>query len=105
MGYNKEKFKVWEDANKDSYGSCCVQVAKRVMELMDDGAEIKSHDLICKADDDIKAGGITMFMASCVARMVIECHDKGEQFRKDWNKDYNHDGEGIVNPAVITIKG
>lgn len=109
------------EKNKDPYGACCVNVAKRVMELLDEDKtplhegyhpDINTpHGLICKADRDIEAGGITGFMAGCVASMVSDCHERGEEFRRVWNRDVqiNDEGDkanekgGILNPALVNI--
>jgi len=108
--------KLWNDyveKNQDAYGGTCVKVAKRVMELLEEDPTPlhngyhpdihTAHGLICKADDDIRAGGITGFMASAVAAMVSGCHERGEEFRKSHNGE-EYDGEGVVNHAVLTIK-
>jgi len=110
---NKTKWNEWVEKNKDPYGKACVDVARRVMKLLDEDSTPlhngyhpdvhTAHGLICKADDDIKAGGITGFMAGCVAQMVVECHERGEEFRKSHNgEDYS--GEGVVNHALLTFK-
>jgi len=98
------------ERNDDPYGGACVNVARRVMELLDElpeGANVDTHKLICDADKDIKAGGITGFMAGCVAQMVGQCHSRGDEFRKSWNKDNGIEEEqakgGTVNPAILTI--
>ena len=79
---NEEKWNAWVENNKDPYGGAGVKVARRVMELLDkDETPLHNgyhpdihtaHGLICKADDDTNAGGITGFMAGCVAQMVTE---------------------------------
>lgn len=99
--------------NKDPYGKCCVDVARRVMELLDEDKTPlhngyhpdihTAHGLICKADHDINAGGITGFMAGCVAEMVTKCHERGEEFRKSHNGD-EYKGDGVVNHALLTIE-
>lgn len=84
---------IWEtyvDKNKDDYGKACVDVARRVMEILDTNTSKlyhgyapdlnTPHGIICKADDDIGAGGITGFMASCVVAMIRKCHSRGEEF-------------------------
>lgn len=111
---NEEKWNAWVENNKDPYGGACVKVARRVMELLDEDPTPlhngyhpdihTAHGLICKADDDTKAGGITGFMAGCVAQMVTECHERGEEFRKSHN-DEEYEGEGVQNHALLTIKG
>lgn len=109
---DKSKWDKYVSLNKDSYGKACVNVAEEVMKLLDkDSTPLHSgyypnihtaHGLICKADDNIKAGGITGFMAGCVAQMVYECHERGDEFRKSHNGD--DDIDGVINPAILTIK-
>lgn len=109
---NKKLWDSYVKNNKDPYGGCCVKVARRVMKLLDEdktplhdgySPDIHTpHGLICKADKDIRAGGITGFMAGCVANMVIECHERGEEFRVIWNGEYK--GDGVINPALLEIK-
>ena len=58
-----------------------------------------------EADDNIKAGGITGFMAGCIAQMITKCHSRGEEFKKKWNESYGVKDEkkGAINPALVTI--
>ena len=92
------------EMNKDAYGKCAIDVARRVMELLDKVKEFDCNDLICKAD---KQGELTGFLAGCVAQIVSKCHSRGEEFRKKWNKDYGVEGKkdkgGVVNPAIMTV--
>lgn len=93
---NTEDWNKYVDVNDDAYSKCCVDVAKKVMEILDSEPEPlhtgyfpdlhTAHGIICKADDDIKAGGITGFMANCVAKMVKDCHSRGEEFWESYNK-------------------
>lgn len=103
---NTEKWQTWKDNNQDAYGGCCVKVAEKAMEMLDkEGGEIDCHDLICRADKEAEAGGITGFMAGAVASMINQCHSRGEEFRKAWNAGYNvTSDEGVVNPAILTLK-
>lgn len=101
----------WVKSNSNPYGKACVDVAREVMRLLDERGEFDTHKLICEADDNIKAGGITEFMAGCVAQMVSRCHSRGEEFRKKWNIDnqISHEGEkanesgGVLNPALLNL--
>lgn len=102
----------WVKHNKDPYGSACIKVARRVMELLDeDDTPLHhgyypdlhtAHGLICKADEDTNAGGITGYMAGCVAQMITICHSRGDEFRRSHNHE-DYDGDGVQNHAVITI--
>jgi len=113
MNLKDEKtWKEWVDANTDPYGKACVDVARRVMEILDNGEDFDSYNLITQADEEIKAGGITGYMAHCVALMVSQCHKRGEEFRKQWNlhTQINNEGERankkadvVLNPAVINF--
>lgn len=109
---NTEKWESYVSKNKNPYGRCCVRVAERVMEMLDEDPTPlhngyhpdihTAHGLICKADHDVKAGGITGFMESAVALMVSECHSRGDEFRKSHNGE--NESDGVINYAVITIK-
>lgn len=94
---DEARWNEYVEVNKDPYGKCCVDVARRVMEILDEGQPIETcHRLICRADDETGAGGITGFMASAVAQMVSECHERGEEFRRAWNSENQLAGEGDV---------
>jgi len=109
---DEKKWKEYQEKNTDPYGGACVKVARRVMELLDENdtplhngyhPDIHTaHGLICKADDDTNAGGITGFMAGAVAQMVNECHVRGDEFRKSHN-DEEYEGNGVQNHALLTI--
>ena len=109
---NETKWNKYVESNTDPYGKACVDVAREVMRLLDVwGDDFDCHKLICDADNNVKAGGITGFMAGCVALMVSKCHSRGEKFRQKWNlhKQIGHEGEkanegkGVLNPALLNI--
>ena len=107
--------KKWDNYVKvnstDPYSNACIKVAKRVMEILDEDKiplhngyypDIHTaHGIICKADDESNAGGITGFMAGCVAQMVYECHERGDEFRKSHNG--GDESDGVINHALLTI--
>lgn len=109
---NQEVWQKHVKANDDPYGKCCVDVAREVMRVLDEGKEFETHKIICDADKNIKAGGITGFMASAVASMVGQCHSRGEEFRKKWNLDNQIEDEGkkanesggTLNPALLNVE-
>jgi len=73
----------WGEKNQDPYGGTCVAIAKRAMEILDaEPGEFNASDLIQRADID---GWLSMNMAGYVASMIIHCHSRGEEFRKNWN--------------------
>lgn len=106
---NEEKWKVWVEKNTDPYGKGCVDTARKAMEILDDEpGDFDTHKLICLADE---SGGLTGFMAGCVAQMIGECHSRGDEFRRKWNCDNQikdegdkaNESGGTLNPAVINI--
>lgn len=107
MIINQKEWDEYVDKNKDAYGKACVDVGRRVMEILDEESEFNCHEIICRANKEVEAGRITEFMAGCVAQMVFLYHDRGEEFRQKWNQDYGVDESkakgGIVNPAIIEI--
>jgi len=101
---NKEAWESWVSKNTDDYGKACIDVARGVMEELDNGKDFDCHKIISDADDRLNIGGITGFMAGAVAQMVVTCHERGKEFQKQWNKEYGvEDSKGVVNPALLTI--
>jgi hypothetical protein len=87
---DQEGWQKCQDNNTDPYGNAAVKVARRVMEILDEEpGDFDTHETVCRADKESGAGGITGFMAGCVASIVSQCHSRGEEFRKKWNKDYD----------------
>lgn len=107
----QEDWDKWVNSNTDPYGKACVDVAREVMQLLDEQETFDTHKIICDADNNINAGGITGCMAGCVAAMVSHCHSRGEEFRQKWNLDNQlsdegeraNKGKGVLNPAVLKI--
>jgi hypothetical protein len=108
--------KLWDKCvknNTDPYGNEVIMVARRAMEILDtEQGEFDCHALICRADDESGAGGITGYQAGVVAKVISSVHNRGEEFRKRFNGEYikdpaklkeANDGKGIVNPAILTV--
>lgn len=112
--------KTWDEfveMNQDPYGGCCINVAREVMRLLDEDKSVdltkadESHRLVCQADKNVDAGGITGFMAGCVASMVKQCHSRGNEFNANWNGAHQVGSEGdeatkrgeTLNPALLVI--
>ena len=47
--------------------------------------------------------GITGFMYGCAVNILSQLWEYGEDLRKWHNKEYGYKGEGVVNPAVLTV--
>lgn len=76
---NHTEWTNWVERNKEPYGKCCVEVARKVMEFMDEEpGPLNVRELISRSDAVIDGGGITGFMAGAVAAMVSCCHSRGK---------------------------
>lgn len=95
--------------NLDQYGHAVYTYAERWAELMereilisdDPAAVIAScaERLSHEADTE----GITGFMYGCAVSILSACWLYGEQLRVWHNAQYGHTGDGVVNPAIMTI--
>lgn len=57
-----------------------------------------------KLSNEADVEGITGFMYGCAVSILSQCWEYGEFLRKWHNRKYNYyDGNGIVNPAVLSI--
>lgn len=108
------KIKVGQESNwkhfveinsQDFYSKGVVDYATTWAELMEeeisqgkkleDIAESTSH----KADEE----GITGFMYGCAVSVLAQMWEYGEELRKWHNHEYNYEGEGTVNPAILSV--
>ena len=88
-----------EKNSKDEYSKACITAGEAVMKALDEG---KTYG---EAKEAMYGRGLTGFMAGVVASAVSGFHERGEEFRKEWNKEYDiESGKGTVNPAIVTIK-
>lgn len=92
------------EINTDGYGSCFVGYAEGWAKLMQveigNGATVKD----CAERSSLELGffGITGFMYSAAISILSECWVNGEDLRKWHNKEYSHNGAGVVNAALLT---
>jgi hypothetical protein len=100
-GWNKNR-----EVNTDPYGKAALDYAEGWAKLMQ--VEIakgnKLIDIAEKTSFELGFMGITGFMYGCAVNILSHCWVHGEELRKWHNKEYGHEGEGVVNPAVLTIK-
>lgn len=102
---DSERWKICKEKNTDPYSACCVEYAEGWAKLMQ--VEINSGKSVkdCAEKTSFQLGflGITGFMYGCAVSMLAKCWKHGEELRKWHNKEYKHEGDGVVNPAIITI--
>lgn len=103
---NEEAYEKWKANNTDGYGQGILRYAETWANLMEaaveNGAEVK--DVAEKLSHEADTEGITGYMYGSAVHILSQCWEHGETLRKWHNKEYDHAGEGVVNPAVLTIK-
>lgn len=106
----KEKLDDWnkfvEVNSHNDYSKAVVDYAKRWAELME--TEIskgnKLVDIADRTSREADTDGITGFMYGCAVNVLSQMWERGEELCKWHNKEYGYDGDGIVNPAILTVE-
>lgn len=103
---NKEGWEKFVAINNDPYSSGVVRYAERWANMMEQEMESgKSLIEIANATSNkADTEGITGYMYGCAVSILSKVWEHGEELRKWHNKEYGYDGDGTVNPAIITIK-
>ena len=106
----EQDYKDWFDKNTDLYGRACFTYAERWAEMLENLIESSTDEpmkvVVDNADrlsHEADVEGITEFMYGCAVSILSQCWKYGEELRKWHNKEYNYDGDRVVNPAVLTI--
>jgi hypothetical protein len=100
---------VWNkslEANAGSdYGLAALEYAKSWAKLMQ--LEIAKGKTVQECYQEVQSEldfmGITGFMYGCAVSVLSSAWNWGEELRRAHNREYGHDGEGTVNPAVFSI--
>lgn len=105
IGTEKEFEQFVEINSKDFYSLGVINYLKRWADLMEKEIEngAKVADIADKTSHIADTEGITGYMYGCAVSALSHFWEYGEELRKWHNKKYNHDGEGVVNPAIITV--
>ena len=106
----EQDYKDWYNKNLDPYGHASFTYAERWAEMMENLIESSTDEpmkvIVDNADrlsHEADTEGITGFMYGCAVSILSHCWKYGEELRKWHNKEYNYEGDGVVNPAVFTI--
>lgn len=92
--------------SKDGYSAGVVTYARRWAKYMQYLMKKHDKDLVLIADEASKVAdieGITGFMYGCAVNTLSQLWKYGEELRKWHNKDYGYEGDGVVNPAILTV--
>lgn len=95
----------WKAKNTDIYSAGIFEYAECWARLMQ--AEMTKGKSIseCAESTSFELGflGITGFMYGAAVSILSTCWKHGEALKTWHNAQYNHKGEGVVNPALLTI--
>lgn len=101
----KNNWATFEANNTDPYGMGVIKYARRwakyMQKLIAEGKSVV--EVAEQASHDCDIEGITGFMYGCAVNILSQCWKYGEELRKWHNKDYGYEGDGVVNPAVLTV--
>lgn len=106
----EQEYKDWYDKNSDPYSRACFTYAERWARMMEEKIEASEDnemkvivDNTKQLSDEADEEGITGFMYGVAVSILSQYWEYGECLRKWHNKEYEYDGDGVVNPAVITV--
>jgi hypothetical protein len=107
VGKEKEFEQFAEKNSKDFYSRGIIDYAKRWAELMEKEIEsgAKVADIADRTSATADTDGITGYMYGCAVSFLSNFWEYGEDLRKWHNHEYDYDGEGVVNPAILVIEG
>ena len=95
----------WKSKNTDGYGACIFKYAEGWAKLMQVEIANGKKLIECAESTSFQLGflGITGFMYGAAVAILSKCWKHGEDLRKWHNKEYNHEGDGVVNPAILSV--
>ena len=92
---DQRRLDLMEKNNQDSYGKVIVDMAKKVMDVLDnDPTPLEngyypdphtSHTIITQVNRDSGEDGITGIMAAYMVQIVYSCHSRGKEFVDSYN--------------------
>lgn len=107
---DKKKQAEWEDCkainSKDGYSNGVIEYAilwAQYMEYLMAKHDKKVSDVWDMSSHFADIDGITGFMYGCAVGILSSVWKYGEELRVQHNSRYGHEGDGVVNPALLTI--
>ena len=107
---DKKKQEEWENCkainSKDGYSNCVIDYTilwAQYMEYLIAKHDKKLSDVWDMSSHLADIYGITGFMYGCAVSILSSVWKYGEELRVQHNSKYNHEGDGVVNPATLTI--
>jgi hypothetical protein len=106
MAMKVKDIKEYEDWKEKQEDKSIFRYAEKWADLMEE--EIQSgatvRDIAEKLSHKADTEGITGYMYGASVNILSLYWKYGEELRKWHNKEYDYEGDGVVNPAVLTVK-
>ena len=101
----EEKWNKGLEVNTDFYGRGIFNYAKVWAYLMEQEMvdEVLTEEIKERCASKADGEGITGFMYGAAVSILRDCWKYGNQLNSLHNKQYNYEGDGTVNPAVLTL--
>lgn len=106
----EQEYKDWYNKNLDPYGHACFTYAERWAEMMENAIDSSTDEPMKVIVDNANrlsleadVEGITGFMYGMAVNILSQEWEYGELLRKWHNKEYDYDGDGVVNPSILTV--
>lgn len=107
---DKKKQEEWENCktvnSKDGYSNCVIDYTilwAQYMEYLMTKHDKKLSDIWDMSSHLADIYGITGFMYGCAVSILSSVWKYGEELRVQHNLKYNHEGDGVINPAILKI--
>lgn len=102
----KDEYAEYVRINSDGgYSQAVIEYSEAWARLMQietaKGREVK--DVAEETQTELGFFGITGFQYGCAVRGLSQFWVFGEELRKWHNKEYGHEGKGVVNPAMLSV--
>lgn len=85
----------------DGYSACIVKAVISMIKKLDEGISFEEAEHKVYTEEL----GLTGFMAGAATSALSHFAKNGDEYRKEWNKQYgiDDDEKGTVNPAILTL--
>lgn len=102
----EEAFNKTIDVNNDPYSKAAIDFMIRWADLMEEkiAAGNNLYNIAEETSHEADTDGITGFMYGCAVSLLSQLWIYGDDLRKWHNGEYLYDGDGVINPAVLTVK-
>lgn len=103
---NKASYEDWKAKQTDGYGRTTFQYAEKWADMMEDemtkGEKIK--DIADRLSHEADVFDISGFMYGVAVQILTHHWVHGDALRTWHNQKYGHNGDGVVNPALLQVK-